>query len=329
MVNKHTGKRLLSLLMVLVLIMSGACGSSGQDRSREGAGKESRGGSASASGADTERDEPGQKMNGPDVPPEGMAYDEWKGIRYTTDTVLDVTSYFALVMRDGSLPKDNGYDDEGGKTFGRIEIVDVKAEPVGGEMKLRSGGYVDVTVKLIWSGYYSFHHDDSLPFRLESSLFETEELVPFDLYTGTALFNYSEGEDGRATSVGEATDSGYVESVVTWKGKTSRLFAKQDHRNSGRGNSLDHETRDGVTYYTWHAGTETVYSFRLPADYDGLALCIMKDSSEFRPYNLSDRGEILAYRDLYADVLTDNQGVRHGTDEFYFIRLSDLVEQFA
>ena len=40
-------------------------------------------------------------MHGPDVPPKGMRYDEWKGFEYTKDTEFDITQSRSLTTCSG------------------------------------------------------------------------------------------------------------------------------------------------------------------------------------------------------------------------------------
>ena len=44
-------------------------------------------------------------MHGPDVPPKGMRYDEWKGFQYTTDREFDLRTFWTITMYDHSKPE--------------------------------------------------------------------------------------------------------------------------------------------------------------------------------------------------------------------------------
>ena len=90
-------------------------------------------------------------MHGPDVPPKGMRYDEWKGFEYTKDTEFDLRTFWTITMYDHSKPESHDlFRDPENVEDAVLKIVDAKSEPVGGEMKLRSGGFVDITVELYW-----------------------------------------------------------------------------------------------------------------------------------------------------------------------------------
>ncbi len=92
-------------------------------------------------------------MHGPDVPPKGMRYDEWKGFQYTTDREFDLRTFWTITMYDHSKPESHDlFRDPENVEDAVLKIVDAKSEPVGGEMKLRSGGFVDITVELYWTG---------------------------------------------------------------------------------------------------------------------------------------------------------------------------------
>ena len=64
------------------------------------------------------------------------------------------------------------------------------------------------------------------------------------------------------------------------------------------------------------------------ADYDGLVLAIDKDITDERDYHLTENGEYISSSDLYADILTRSDGTKQSADDFYFIRVSDLLEYF-
>lgn len=69
-------------------------------------------------------------------------------------------------------------------------------------------------------------------------------------------------------------------------------------------------------------------AFRVPADYDGLVLAIDKDITDERDHYLTENGDFISSSDLYADILTRSDGTKQSADDFYFIRVSDLLEYF-
>ena len=73
---------------------------------------------------------------------------------------------------------------------------------------------------------------------------------------------------------------------------------------------------------------ETTLTFRIPADYDGLVLAIDKDITDEKSYSLDKGGEFVYYDDMYADILTTGNGNKQTADDFYFVRVSDLLEHF-
>lgn len=274
-------------------------------------------------------------MQGPDVPPAGMRYDEWKGFQYTTDTEFNLRTYWTITMYDHSKPEDHGlYRDPPDIEDAVLQIVDAKAEPVGGEMKLRSGGFVDITVELYWTGtmngieeediYYSYSKN---PWYVQWS---ENAVYPCDAYTGTSLLNYIGGDDETdddSIGPGQASASSMAESDITWQGRTYRLFAKSDIRNSSFSDWTEHS--DGDKYrFTIPASLETTLTFRVPADYDGLVLAIAKDPTGERDKHIDENGEYYSYSDMYADILTMSSGTRKTADDFYFVRVSDLLEHF-
>ena len=118
-----------------------------------------------------------------------------------------------------------------------------------------------------------------------------------------------------------------AESDITWNGRTYRLFAQSDIRNASF--SDWNERQDGDKYrFTCPAALETTLTFRVPADYDGLVLAIDKDITDERDYYLTENGEYINSSDLYADILTRSDGTKQSADDFYFIRVSDLLEYF-
>lgn len=276
-------------------------------------------------------------MHGPDLPPDGIPYDEWKGIRYTTGTRFPLRSYWML--RFGL------YGDKAASEYGLrqdpehienavLEITDVKAEPVGGEMKLRSGGYVDITIETKWTGTMRYTVDSGSESEFYSLLasygWADNDFLPFDTYTGTSLLNYSddEGDDSiDGISSGEAYDSGFAESDITWKGRTWRIFAKSDKRNAS---SLDSYTEQigGMLAVNNPGIVYTTYTLRLPADYDGAALAVDKDIVDEKWDNMDQYGSFRNTTDPYADILTTNSGVKQTADDYYFIKIQDLIREF-
>ena len=70
------------------------------------------------------------------------------------------------------------------------------------------------------------------------------------------------------------------------------------------------------------------FSDMIPADYDGLVLAIDKDITDEKADNIDNAGNALPVIDLYADILTTSKGVKQTADDFYFVRVSDLLEKF-
>ena len=174
-------------------------------------------------------------MHGPDVPPKGMRYDEWKGFEYTKDTEFDLRTFWTITMYDHSKPESHDlFRDPENVEDAVLKIVDAKSEPVGGEMKLRSGGYVDVTIETRWTGTMTYYSPFNSSAYVYAFAWDENTAVPFDAYTGTALLNsVDSGEkDNDEINIGEAVNTGMVESSVTWQGRTYRLFAKKDVRNA-------------------------------------------------------------------------------------------------
>ena len=255
-----------------------------------------------------EKENPASVMVKPDTPPDGQRYDEWKGFQYTDQTEFDVKTYWTFVMYNHSKVSD--YDliqDPEAIEDGKLEIIDCKAEPVGGEMKLRSGGYVDITVELRWTG--TMNGKENLSGHVPSWMIRWQENTPYpcDAYTGTSLLNYSGSDDDEPQDIspGQATATSMVESDITYNGRTYRLFAKSDIRNSSSGD----------------------WSTDFSDDY-GLVLAIDKDISDQKKDEIDETGEFYQIDDLYADVLTTKKGVKQSPDEFYFVRVSDLIEHF-
>jgi len=326
--EKRRFRGLLCILLSLILVLALAgCGSSGKPSGPDESSGSSKEKESSESTAEEEEEpeENEKRMHGPDAPTEGMRYDEWKKIEYSEETTFDIVSFCVLKMSDGSRAEDNGYRLDPEEIYGSLTISEVTAEPVGGEMKLRSGGYVDIKITTHWTGDFRAIHDDSYPDKLSSFFYQDNGFKPFDVYTGTSLFNYSGEGGGEGISGGEASDSGFIESDVTWNGRIYRVFAREDSRNAGASNyDIDWDSTTTTTSLT--GNQETVYTFRVPADYDGLALLLDPDIFDEREYELSDTAEILASSDLYADILTDDRGEQHDPKEFVFVKVSDLLE---
>ena len=343
-----TKRKLLSAIIAAfgLTLLLGGCGGSGAGSDDTGSNTDgsadtgsetvaTTGGSdESAFGEDPpapeEKKNPASVMVRPDTPPDGQRYDEWKGFQYTDQTEFDVKTYWTFVMYNHSKVSD--YDliqDPEAIEDGKLEIIDCKAEPVGGEMKLRSGGYVDITVELRWTG--TMNGKESLSGHVPSWMIRWQENTPYpcDAYTGTSLLNYSGSDDDEPQDIspGQATATSMVESDITYNGRTYRLFAKSDIRNSSSG---DWSTDYSDDYFTFSCpgSVDTTFTFRVPADYDGLVLAIDKDISDQKKDEIDETGEFYQIDDLYADVLTTKKGVKQSPDEFYFVRVSDLIEHF-
>ena len=304
----------------------------------------------------TEEPPPKWVIHGPLMPPEGMAYDEWKGIRYARDTVfaleLDWHPYsYQLKSGNGSrkylreyvkeylndeMTAKFGYRLEPANPVGRFEIFSAEAEPVGGEMKLRTGGYVDITVKARTSAdfRYSFTYTEELYEGLTPSSadsisgfgFSDGEMYPFDLYTGVSLLNFIPNESTEDISPHEATDSGFVESHVSWNGRSIRILAREDHRNAGSNGWERSVEGDRCIVRIDNVVTEVIYTFRVPADYDGLAFAFPKSFAYQKP----EEKKALVYPvEVYADILTNSDGEPIPLENYYFVRVSDLLQYFA
>lgn len=284
-----------------------------------------------------QNEQSGPVMHGPDLPPEGIPYDEWKGIQYTTDTSFSLRTYWGLRfgLHGDKLASDYGlHQDPEHIEDAVLEITDVKVEPVGGEMKLRSGGYVDITIETKWTGTMRYTIDqgdeNELYTLLASYGWADNDLLPFDAYTGTSLLNFSddpEDDTVEGISSGEAYDSGFAESDVTWKGRTWRLFAKSDKRNASTLNETT-EQSGGVIAVNNPGIVYTTYTIRVPADYDGAALALDKDIVDEKRNHMDQYGQFLNTSDLYADILTTDAGTKQTADDFYFIKVQDLIEAF-
>ena len=294
------------------------------------------GGTAVRATEDPEQKRSGQPVQGPDIPPAGVRYDEWKGFRYTTDTEFPVRTYWSFHMINGIPLPDQGFiQDPEHIEDAVMRITDARAEPVGGEMKLRSSGYVDITIELEWTGTMNgsvdYYNLDS-KYNLWSIHWEENSAYPCDAYTGTSLLNFRDADEEKADediSPGQAVASSMVESVITWKERTYRLFAKTDVRNASGGDwDARYDDDDDRLSFSCPGRVETTLTFRVPADYDGLVLAIDKDITDEKEYNLDESGGTVPGKDLYADILTTDQGVKQTADDFYFVRVSDLLEKF-
>ena len=284
-----------------------------------------------------ESEHPNIVMHGPDLPPDGIPYDEWKGISYTTDTRFSLRTFWVLRFgfHNDKLASDFGlHQDPEHIEDAVLEITDVKVEPVGGEMKLRSGGYVDITIETKWTGTLRYTIDGGTENEIYSLLasygWADNDFLPFDTYTGTSLLNYSDDEDDEeidGISTGEAYDSGFAESDITWKGRTWRLFAKSDKRNASTMDETTEE-KDGLLAVNNPGIVYTIYTLRVPADYDGAALAVDKDMVDEKWNRMDEYGNFLHTSDPYADILTTDFGVKQTADDYYFIKIQDLIEAF-
>lgn len=303
-----------------------------RDGSGQASGRENKDGSlffGSDLSDSGEEDDSAIVIQGPDLPPDGQRYDEWKGFHYTKETSFPVRTYWAIGSFDGRSGAAAGlYQNPEHIEDGVLEIVDAKAEPVGGEMELRSGGYVDITIETRWTGTMNFTTDDEFNTFGTHISWGDNEALPCDAYTGTSLLNYSgEGSENDSINIGEAYDTGMVESDITWKNRTYRIFAKSDKRNASFGETSYRNTGSGVSV-TEPGAVETTYTLRVPADYDGMVLAIDKDITDEKADHIDDRAEFLPSSDTYADILTTDTGVRQTADDYYFVRVSDLLEIF-
>lgn len=288
----------------------------------------------------------GAAVHPPRVPPGGQRYDRWQGIVYSSLTAYDVTvSWYLIAGKNPKALEEKHYSRDPDRPAGRFEIVDVRAEPVGGEMRLRSGGYVDVTVRAVFTVNFRYSYDYEQTEEKDESnpwsyLFETygdeatgirfgaPVLYPFDMYTGTTLLNYIRKADAESISVMEATDSGLVESRVVWNGRTWRLYARQDRRNTS-GGGFGREAQGGRMTVTAPGSTEIIYTFRLPADYDGLALAFPKEVGRETAELTEEDGDRTPVTEVYAEILMGDDGVPADPGDFVFLRLSDLIALFA
>ncbi len=284
-------------------------------------------------GSDLDEDEddetPALQMEPPQTPPKNVSYEEWKQFDYTKDKLeFDVTTYWGIHTWDGSLPEDNGFKYITNKKLpGKVKITNATAEPVGGEMSLRSDGYVDIRVDTEWSAEGTYRHDDDYSDRMDYVVFFASGEEFCDGYTGTALLNYRDEEDNELQSVGEGVETTMTESNITWNGRTYRLLAGADSRNASWKDNKTEYIAGGykTTHYFDHYRTLIA---RVPANYDGLVMALPKDISGACSEILEPNGNALAEKDLYADILTDEVGHKHDPSEYYWFKVSDLVEYF-
>jgi len=327
-------KRTIAAVMIsaMMLSMAGCTGGGSGDEYTAPGGYTWRDNSTESTEFDpsSENKKPKNPMVGPDVPPEGVRYDEWKNIEYTTDLVLPVKSSWNIQVYDKTLPSLSGYELQNPVIDGKLTFTDAKAEPVGGEMQLRSGGYVDITVEMEVTGDLILEHDDSYRDCISYMIWQDHTPTPCDAYTGTSLINYSDDEDAddHELSVGQAMDFGLVESDVTFNNRTYRLFAGQDLKNSSFG-GYDYDYRGGKTITTLPTSSTITIKTRVPADYDGLILAIEKDISGRVEHEIDKFGNSVLNKDLYADMLTEYTGEKHNPDFYYFVKVSDLLEAFS
>jgi len=295
----------------------------------------------------------GRIIHGPLAVPEGQDYDAWKGIPYSREAAYDAmidwrvysTSYSGrskgkrqFLRRDELTQK--GYALTQERVATDFRIVSVTAEPIGGEMKLRSGGYVDITVKTEMSGVlrYEYRFDPTLrENEMAISLlgypkdvvhgvrFADPVLQPFDRYTGISLMNTIFDPEAEAIMPREATDSGFVESQVTHGNRTYRILARIDSRNTC-GSSWKHEMEGDRCLVTVPVSTENIYTFRVPADYDGLALALAKMTYCQVP---EEQEEAPNREEIYVDILTGDDGRALEIGDYWFIRMSDLIDRFG
>jgi hypothetical protein len=60
-----------------------------------------------------------------------------------------------------------------------------------------------------------------------------------------------------------------------------------------------------------------------------MALAFRKDLSEDKPLAFKEPQGFRSVSDTYADILTTDFGEKKTADDFYFVRLSDLVKKFG
>lgn len=264
---------------------------------------------------------------GPDIPPAGMRYDEWKGFQYSDDTSFNARTYWIIITGKAKSAADLGLSQDPEHIEDAVvKIVDAYAEPVGGEMKLRHGGYVDINIEIRWTGTMRVVGDSLYSYRgLE---WQDNPVIPCDAYTGTSLLNYYSNPEDEDIYNGQAVNSGMVESDVSWNGRTYRLFARSDIRNSTFSDyDIDYDSEPPSM--SLPASVDTTLTLRVPADYDGMVLAIDKDITDEKPEERNSRGEFVNPPDQYADILTTADGRKQNADDFYFVKVSDLLEKFS
>ena len=209
-----------------------------------------------------------------------------------------------------------------------MKVTSAKAEPVGAEMKLRSGGYVDVTIEFRWTGTMTYTADDEDDTYCGMAWMDNPPLA-CDAYTGTSLLNMAgtDDYDSDPLSPGQAVTSNMTESDIVRDGRTWRLFAKSENRNDSPAFEK-REQVDGKCKASFGGDITTIMTFRVPADYDGLVIALDKDISDEKEFAVNDEGEFLNVSDNYADILTNDFGKKQTADDYYFIKVSDILEAF-
>ena len=313
-------RRIISFFLCLltVLFLLAGCGNRAQDQDEDAQTDEE--------GIDHGEEEiPANPLQPPDLPPEGMRYDEWKGFTYTKDMEFPLRTYWVLDVpsyKKGEIVQDDFIDDA------VMKVTSAKAEPVGAEMKLRSGGYVDVTIEFRWTGTMIYTADDEDDTYCGMAWMDNPPLA-CDAYTGTSLLNMAgtDDYDSDALSPGQAVTSNMTESDIVRDGRTWRLFAKSENRNDSPAFEK-REQVDGKCKASFGGDITTIMTFRVPADYDGLVIAIDKDISDEKKFAVNDEGKFLNVSDNYADILTNDFGKKQTADDYYFIKVSDILEAF-
>ena len=88
------------------------------------------------------------------------------------------------------------------------------------------------------------------------------------------------------------------------------------------------EEKDGLLAVNNPGIVYTIYTLRVPADYDGAALAVDKDMVDEKWNRMDEYGNFLHTADPYADILTTDFGVKQTADDYYFIKIQDLIEAF-
>lgn len=310
--------RILSFFLCLCAIsfLLGGCGTAPRGRNSHG----------SSDGGGIDHGDEAVSENGiepPDTPPQGMRYDEWKGIEYSKDKEFNLRTYWVLGIGDSeTLSQDNEYIEDA-----VLKIIDAKAEPVGSEMKLRSGGYVDITLEFEWTGTMYYSSDEEYDYNYFGWM--ENPPIPFDSCTGTSLLNHSDTDDSNSGTIspGEAMASGMTESDITLGGRTYRLFAKSEVRNASYYDD-NPDLVDGRYRFTYNGDAVFILTFRVPADYEDLAIAIDKDITDERDLRLTSNVVFLKVYDTYADILTNDYGKKQTAQDYYFIKVSDILDAF-